>query len=249
MPAQIDVLPAQTLDLAPAQTRVERHCVGHGVVGTQGDKQPLGLGYRGHTRPRLLIPRWQFDKPDRVARHEPACRSRRPAVDGACHRKQVCDPRTRQAAVTEPVDPPLPLELRDVLRDPRAELRYQDAVEVTAVPAQRRLRVRIARAPTLADRASFHAIPPAPSDLGEGHRRMKRARLGRAHDGSGAPRERLAAVARRPRPLRLAGHDVPLAHAPGRLTTAPRTLFGSGRAPASVPDVHPGNTGRAKAGP
>jgi hypothetical protein len=82
---ELDILPAQAIDLLAPQARVERERVRNPILESQRGEQLLGLLERCDTRTRLLVVRRQLDSTNRIARDEPTRWARRPTLDGAHH--------------------------------------------------------------------------------------------------------------------------------------------------------------------
>ncbi len=135
---ELDVLPAQAIDLLAPQARVEGERVRNPVLELQRAEQLLGLLKRCDTSARLLVVRRQLDSADRIARDEPPGRARRPAIDRADHRNEIRDAGSREPFLAEPVDPQLPVDLGQLGRVPTAELGDQASAKRSLVALQRR---------------------------------------------------------------------------------------------------------------
>ena len=211
-----DVVPLEAVDLGAAQAGVEGDRVGETVLGLERGEQRRGLGRQRDAQARLLVVGRQLDQAQRVAGDEPARRRGRPGVDARRDRDVLGDGRASQARAGELVDPPLPVDLGDLLGDPRAELRQQVVLQRAAHRADRRVRVRLAagrgagrcgparRRRATARRASSN-VGPTRGQLGEvvsalAHRREPAQDLGAALASpsarSGLPVDRVPARGR-----------------------------------------------------
>ena len=244
-----DVGPFEPVDLRAAQPGVEGDRVGETVLGLQRGEQRRRLGRQGDAQARLLVVRRQLDEPQRVAGDEPPRRRRRPRVDVRRDRDVLRDRRAGQPRAGELVDPPLPVDLGDLGRVQRAELRQQVVLQ-RAAHRQRSSSRRTACpcrgagrcGPARRRRATARRAPRT-----SGRARRARARCSAPLAHGGQPRQDLGSVLDdRPsatRACRVTGSRAPAA--PRRLAAAARRRVGVGRAALRVRDVDARHLGLA----
>jgi hypothetical protein len=146
----------------------------------------------------------------------------------------------------ERVDPALPVDLADLLRDPRSELGQQPVAPGAAHALDRRVGVGLATAAAPADLAPLDTIEPLFSENLEGRTELRQfGEVVSALAHGGEPRQDLAPILCGLLPDRLPRHGVPGPASPGWVAAAPRARICIRRACLGMGDVDRRSSGLA----